>query len=217
MAGRYVTLTVQDTGSGMTADVRARALEPFFTTKGPGSGTGLGLSTVSGLVEQSGGYITIDSTLGVGTIVTTYWPVVDAPVDSAMLPPSESTLEGTETILLVEDATGVRSLIGKVLERYGYTVLPARDADDAIAIEARHPGAIHLLVSDMIMPGLSGPDLAQRLVLRRPAIQALFVSGYVRREASDLHGSGRYASFLQKPFKPEALARKVRERLDRHS
>lgn len=126
------------------------------------------------------------------------------------------TIEGTETILLVEDETGVCNLMRKVLERYGYTVLRARDAGDAAAIENSYPGTIHLLVSDMIMPGLSGPDLAQRIVRRRPAIKVLFVSGHTSREAIDLGVSSQNASFLQKPFRPETLARKVRERLDGH-
>ena len=214
--GRYVSLTVQDTGDGMTPDVLARVFEPFFTTKGPGKGTGLGLSTVFGLVKQSGGYITVESTLGVGTTVTTYWPTVDEQVASAVAQPSVQTLEGTETILLVEDETGVRQLIRRVLERYGYTVLPARDGGDALAIEEGYRRPIHLLVSDMIMPGLGGPDLAQRIVQRRPAIRVLFMSGYASREAIDLGVSSHNASFLQKPFGPETLAAKVRERLDRH-
>jgi two-component system, cell cycle sensor histidine kinase and response regulator CckA len=216
VAGRYVSLTVQDTGTGMTPDVLARVFEPFYTTKGPGKGTGLGLSTVFGLVEQSDGFITIASTPGVGTIVTTYWPTVDDAVEfTAAAPGTIPMLEGTETILLVEDEAEVRHLIGKVLERYGYTVLQAQDADDALAVEERYGGPIHLLVSDMVMPGLSGPDLAQRLVQRRPSMQALFVSGYASSLAIDRGLSSHNASFLQKPFKGDVLAMKVRERLDK--
>jgi DNA-binding NtrC family response regulator len=141
---------------------------------------------------------------------------VDDPVEfTAAIQGSRPTLEGTETILLVEDETEVRHLIGKVLERYGYTVLQAQDADDALAVEERYRAPIHLLVSDMVMPGLSGPDLAQRLVQRRPAMQALFVSGYASRLAIDRGLSSHNASFLQKPFTPEVLAMKVRERLDK--
>jgi DNA-binding NtrC family response regulator len=140
---------------------------------------------------------------------------VDDVVESAAgRPRSAQTLEGTETILLVEDEAGVRNLMRKILERYGYRVLHARDADQAIAIEDDYRGAIHLLVSDMIMPGLSGPDLAQRIVRRRPAIKVLFVSGYASREALDFGVSSQNARFLQKPFRPETLAEKVRERLD---
>jgi PAS domain S-box-containing protein len=213
--GRYVSLAVHDTGSGMLPEVRARAFEPFFTTKGAGKGTGLGLSTVAGLVEQSGGYITIDSTPDVGTTVTTYWPVVEDSIADVAETASTGPLEGTETILLVEDETGVRQLIGKVLERYGYKVLPARDAEHAIAIEAGYADPIALLVSDLIMPGLNGPDLARQIVERRPDIRVLFVSGYASREAVEMSLSTRNASFLSKPFTPEKLARKVRERLDR--
>ncbi len=213
--GRYVSLAVTDTGSGMTPDVLARVFEPFFTTKGLGKGTGLGLSTVLGLVEQSGGQITIDSTPGVGTTVTTFWPMVTDSIESLTAALAVPTVEGTETILLVEDEAAVRTLIGKVLERYGYTVLAAQDATEALSIEEHYPGVISLLVSDMIMPGQSGADLAQHIVQRRPEIQVLFVSGYASREAIEL-GMGRHkASFLQRPFRPETLARKVRERLDR--
>ena len=213
--GRYVSLAVQDTGTGMSPEVCARAFEPFFTTKGAAKGTGLGLSTVAGLVEQSGGYITIDSTPGAGTTVTTYWPAVDDSIEPASDGPSIGTLEGTETILLVEDETGVRQLIGKVLERYGYKVLPARDAEHAIAIEAGYADPIALLVSDLIMPGLNGPDLARQIAERRPDIRVLFVSGYASREAVEKSLITRNASFLSKPFTPEKLARQVRERLDR--
>jgi len=215
--GRYVSLTVQDTGCGMKPDVLARVFEPFFTTKGPGKGTGLGLSTVYRLVKQSRGYITVESAPGVGTTVTTYLPTVDALVESvAERPRSVQTLEGTESILLVEDDAGVRNLMRKVLERYGYTVLQARDADHAIAIEEGYRGTIHVLISDMIMPGLSGPDLAQRIVRRRPAVKVLFVSGYASREASDLGVNSQNASFLQKPFRLETLVQKVREHLEGH-
>ncbi|OFW12709.1 MAG: hypothetical protein A3H29_07175 [Acidobacteria bacterium RIFCSPLOWO2_02_FULL_67_21] len=215
--GHYVSLVVKDTGCGMAPEVLAHVFEPFFTTKGPGKGTGLGLSMVYGLVKQSGGYIMVESSPGVGTTVTMYLPAVDDPVESAAAGPQcVQTLEGTETILLVEDDAGVCSLMRKVLERYSYTVLSTQDAGDAIAIDDSYRGAIHLLVTDMIMPGLSGPDLAQRIVRRRPAIKVLFVSGYRSREVIDLGVSSQNASFLQKPFRPETLATKVRECLDHH-
>jgi CheY-like chemotaxis protein len=216
--GKYVSLTVQDDGTGMSPAVLARVFEPFFTTKGPGKGTGLGLSTVFGLVEQSGGHITIESAEGIGTAVTTYWPTTVEHVQSTPEAATGSAVTGggTETILLVEDENGVRHLIGRVLKRYGYTVLSARGGEEAIALEAQFTGPIHLLVSDMVMPGLSGPDIAQRIVRRRPEIEVLFVSGYSSREAIDRGVSSHHASFLQKPFRPETLAQKVRERLDRH-
>ncbi|MBI3264711.1 MAG: PAS domain S-box protein [Acidobacteria bacterium] len=213
--GRYVSLTVQDTGCGMTPEVLAHIFEPFFTTKGPDKGTGLGLSTVWGIVKQSAGYITVESTPGIGTTVTTYLPTVDDTVESAgARPRSVNTLKGRETILLVEDDTGIRDLIRKVLEGYGYTVLQAQDVGDAIAIEASHRGPIHLLVSDLIMPGLNGPDLAQRVVRHRPAIKVLYVSGFANQAGIDLGSISRSASFLQKPFTPEALATSVRECVD---
>jgi PAS domain S-box-containing protein len=214
--GHYISLSVRDTGDGMPPDVLARVFEPFFTTKDPGKGTGLGLSTVFGLVEQSSGYITIESAPGRGTTVTTYWPAVDASMSVLSGESPEPPLQGGETILLVEDETGVRHLIAKVLESYGYTVLPARDAADAIGIESRYAGAIDLLVSDMVMPGLSGADLAQQLVPRRPLMRVLFVSGYASRGTIERGLSNQNAALLQKPFKPEALARKVRESLDHH-
>jgi DNA-binding NtrC family response regulator len=140
---------------------------------------------------------------------------VDEPMDCPWAETPARTVEGTETILLVEDETGVRRLMGKVLEGYGDTILPARDAEDAMAIEERYAGQIHLMVSDMIMPGLSGPDLAQRIVPRRPSMQVLLVSGYVSRESIDLSMRNHATGFLQKPFTPETLATTVRERLDR--
>ncbi|MEO6237700.1 MAG: ATP-binding protein [Vicinamibacterales bacterium] len=215
LAGPYVSLTVQDTGCGMSAEIRARVFEPFYTTKVSGKGTGLGLSTVLALVEQSSGWITIDTTPDVGTTVTTYWPLVAASGQVADDEPFVATLEGSETILLVEDETGVRQLIGKILERYGYKVLTARDAEHAAWIEGQYPDEIHLLLSDLIMPGLNGLDLATRIVARRPEIEVIFVSGYASREAVALGQNTKNASFLSKPFKPEALARMVRERLDR--
>lgn len=215
--GRYVSLVVTDTGRGMTPDVLAHAFEPFFTTKGPAEGTGLGLSTVYGIVKQSGGYVTVESTPGVGTTLTIYLPSVDDAITSATAgAPSAPTLTGTETIFVVEDDAGVRDLIRKMLEGYGYTVLPAQDVADALALEAHHPGPIHLLVSDIVMPGLSGPDLAQRVVRRRPAIQVLYVSGFTNRLPLELGSVSPQVSFLEKPFSVETLAAKVRERLDRH-
>ena len=215
--GHYVSLAVKDTGCGMAPEVFAHVFEPFFTTKGPTKGTGLGLSTTYGIVRQSGGYITVESAPGVGTSFTIYLPQVDDVIESAgSKAPSVTTLQGTETVLLVEDEPNVRALIGKMLERYGYTVLQARDVSDAIAIGESHREPIHLLVSDILMPGLNGPDLAQRLVRRRPAIKVLFVSGFAKQVAIPLGSISQGASFLQKPFAAETLATKVRECLDHH-
>jgi signal transduction histidine kinase len=216
--GSYVSLTVTDSGCGMKPEVLARVFEPFFTTKPIGKGTGLGLSTVYGIVKQNGGYITVDSALGTGTTFTIYLPHVDGPAEALSSGPSPArALTGKETVLLVEDEAGVRELVRKTLERYGYHVLPAQDADDATVIEGRYSGHIHLLLTDIVMPGLTGPDLAQRLVRRRPSMAVLYMSGFVHRVAVDLGSISTKTSFLQKPFTPVGLATKVRECLDRHA
>jgi PAS domain S-box-containing protein len=216
-AGRYVSLTVMDTGCGMTPDVLAHMFEPFFTTKPIGKGTGLGLSTVYGIVKQNAGYITVESTVGTGTTFTVYWPQVDEPAevqDSGR--PAPRSLRGSETVLLVEDEAAVRELVRKMLKRYGYRVLVAQDAADALVTEKHHPGSIDVLLTDIVMPGLNGPDLAQRLVRRRPAIAVLYMSGFAQHLAVGLGSLSGRADFLQKPFTPETLALKVRECLDRH-
>ena len=202
----------------MKPEVLARAFEPFFTTKPIGKGTGLGLSTVYGIVKQNSGYVTVDSTPATGTTVTTYWPQVDEPVASLSASRSSArTLKGTETILLVEDEGGVRELVRKLLERYGYCVLPARDAAEAMAIEARHDGAIHVLLTDIVMPGLNGPDLAQRLVRRRPAMPVIYMSGFAHHTAVGFGSISERTCFIHKPFLAETLAATVRECLDRHA
>jgi two-component system cell cycle sensor histidine kinase/response regulator CckA len=218
VAGPYVSLTVQDAGCGMTAEVMAHVFEPFFTTKPVGQGTGLGLSTVYGIVKQNGGYITIASEPTSGTTVTVFWPMSDQ--REAPAPPtvtSERALGGTETILLVEDEAGIRSLMRKTLEPYGYRVLEARDVLDAIAIAEDHDGSIELLLSDVIMPVLSGPDLAQRIVGRRPEIKVCYVSGFPNSLLSEQKREPQRMWFLAKPFMPHALALKVRECLDSDS
>jgi len=211
--GRYVCLTVQDTGSGMTADVLAHVFEPFFTTKPVGKGTGLGLATVYGIVKQNDGYITIDSAPGQGTTVTAYLPIVDdtvqAPVTTSMRP---NALSGTETILLVEDEGGLRRLMQRTLEQYGYAVLNAADVTEAVSIAEGRNGPIDLLLTDVVMPGLSGPDLAQRIVRLRPTIKLLYVSGFANLVSGGT--VSRNAALLSKPFTPHALVTKVRECLD---
>jgi signal transduction histidine kinase/DNA-binding response OmpR family regulator len=216
--GRYVSLEVTDTGCGMMPAVIAQVFEPFFTTKPTGKGTGLGLSTVYGIVKQNGGYVTVDSTPGSGTTFTIYWPEAEEPGQPTLSDPASApTFSGTETVLLVEDEAGVRGLVRKILERYGYHVLPARDAIEAIALEGRHEGAIHLLLTDIVMPGLSGPDLAQRLVRRRPAMEVLYMSGFAHHVAAGIGAVSERTRFLQKPFSSQSLAATVRECLDRHT
>jgi signal transduction histidine kinase/CheY-like chemotaxis protein len=215
LPGRYVELRVADTGCGMPPDVLARVFEPFFTTKPQGQGTGLGLSTVYDVVKQSGGYVTIESEPGVGTTVTSYFPSVDDPIEASTTEATEPSLDGNETILLVEDDVAIRELAGKVLDSYGYTVLAAQDVAEAIALGTDHAGPIHLLLSDVVMPDLSGPDLAQRLVRRRPALRVLYMSGFSNYRATHLGGISKQAGFISKPFTPEALASRVRQVLDR--
>lgn len=212
--GRYVSLTVQDTGCGITPEVLAHVFEPFFTTKVPGKGTGLGLSTVYGIVKQSGGYISIDSARGVGTTVTTFLPVVEtAPTrHAAERADAVEHLSRGETVLVVEDDPGLRRLMTRTLEQRGYSLLIAMDVNHAIEIAARHQGSVDLLLSDVVMPLMNGPDLAQRIICTRTNIKVLYVSGYVSQA---LNGStSSRAAFLAKPFSPQALAKKVRECLD---
>lgn len=214
--GPHVAVSVTDTGSGMPPEVLARAFEPFFTTKPQGKGTGLGLSTVLDIVKESGGRVTIRTKLGEGTTVTSYFPRVDAPLESeALTLRSTRSVNGSETILLAEDDKAVRELAHRVLQACGYRVVPARDGSHALTVEADHTGDIHLLLTDVLMPGLSGPDLAQRLVRRRPVMKVLYMSGFGHQMAVASKLVGRQTAFLRKPFTPEMLALSVRELLDR--
>jgi len=213
--GSYVMLTVTDTGCGMDEKTKSHIFEPFFTTKEPGKGTGLGLSTVYGIVKQSGGAISVDSRLNQGTIFKIYLPRVDEAIES--LKPGATRAEptqGLETILLVEDEDVLRALICKILEMHGYTVLEARNGGESLLICEQHKGPIHLMVTDVVMPKMNGPSLAERLAQLRPDMKVIYMSGYtdniiIHRGVQDLS-----TAFLQKPFTPDALARKVREVLD---
>ena len=212
--GRYVMLAVSDTGVGMDAQTKARIFEPFFTTKEKGKGTGLGLSTVYGIVKQSGGYVWVYSELGHGTTIKLYLPRVDAPAEPQAPPRETATLTGTETILLAEDDEILRPLTKGLLTKLGYTVLDAKSAEQALAVAGARQGPIHLLVADVVMPGASGRELARRLAQSRPETRVLYVSGYTD-DAIVHHGMlDPGLKFLQKPFTPAALARKVREVLD---
>lgn len=209
--GSYVLLTVTDTGVGMDESIQSRIFEPYFSTKLAGKGTGLGLSTVLGIVEQSAGTIDVESAPGHGTTFRIYFPrCQESP--AATVPEVEGPLRGgSETILLVEDATALRELTRRLLEDCGYTVLDTGDPAEAILLAGSHEGVLPLLITDVVMPGLSGPLLAEKLVATRPGTKVLYTSGY----AGDTLGAlGPDHAFLEKPFTRDALVRKVREILD---
>jgi CheY-like chemotaxis protein len=216
--GSYVMLAVSDTGCGMTPEVMHRAFEPFFTTKDPGKGTGLGLATVYGIVQQSGGHIGLYSELGRGTILKVYLPRTEAEAPSVESWQETRVLPaGSETVLLVEDDDSVRALSRSVLEMSGYTVLEASGGREALSVCEQHSGPIQIVVTDVVMPEMGGRILAQQVSALRPGIKVLYVSGYTD-DTVIRHGvleAG--AAFLQKPFTPVALANKVRDVLDKPS
>jgi signal transduction histidine kinase len=212
--GRYVQLTVSDTGVGMSPEIRAHIFEPFFTTKPPGKGTGLGLATVYGIITQSEGFIGVDSDVSRGTSFAIYLPTVDAPVEPMVRVLTTGPITGgSETILLAEDAGAVRRLVSHTLSEHGYTVLQGRDGDDALKVARQHGGVIHLLVTDVVMPGLNGPALAARLRMERPDIHVLYTSGYADKVTAHA-GVERDVQVLGKPFLPRELLRRVRGALD---
>jgi signal transduction histidine kinase/CheY-like chemotaxis protein len=213
---RYVCLSVSDDGCGMDADTRARIFEPFFTTKNPGSGTGLGLSTVYGIVKQSDGEIRVRSAPGLGTTVEIYLPRVEESVERVAAGASgpEAEHRGFETILVVEDEELVRGMIRKALESSGYRILEAREGADALAVARRHEGDLDLVLTDVVMPRMGGVELAERLREEWPRIGVLYMSGYADRDGRSGAALPAGASLLEKPFGPREVARKVREALD---
>jgi two-component system, cell cycle sensor histidine kinase and response regulator CckA len=216
--GRYVVLTISDTGIGMTEDVQKQMFEPFFTTKEMGKGTGLGLAVVHGVLEQAAGQVHVHSEPGVGTTFTIYLPRVDmSPSEEKPGTKADAVKGGSETILLVEDDEAVRSLTYQILASFGYKVLLANDGQEGLLVAEEHKDPIHLLITDVVMPRMGGRQLAEILLLRRPTLQVLYLSGYMD-DAVVRHGILQHqVFFLQKPFTPSALALKVRSMLDTFS
>jgi PAS domain S-box-containing protein len=210
--GPYVMISVSDNGQGMNRETQARIFEPFFTTKEKNKGTGLGLSTVYGIIKQSGGYVFVQSELGRGTVFTIYFPRVDEPSEAhGIVPVSHAAAGGNETVLLVEDEDSVRQLVRETLESRGYRVLEAANGNAAIALAASHADPIHLIITDVVMPGLSGHELVQQLLPARPAIKVLYLSGYAQDAFAAPAAAEAQKTFLQKPFTLQSLTRKVRE------
>jgi len=213
--GAYILLTVTDTGTGMDNATKLRVFEPFFTTKEKDKGTGLGLSTVYGVVKQSGGYVDVDSTLGKGTTFRIHLPRIlqDVDVDGTQTIPL-AALHGKETILLVEDEKSLRTLTRHLLERYGYVVLEAANGAEALTTSRQNTGTIHLLLTDIVMPGISGRALAQKLSKERADMKVVYMSGYTGQTIGGQTFLSPGAFFLQKPFTRENLAQKIREALE---
>jgi CheY-like chemotaxis protein len=213
--GRYASLTVSDTGIGMSDDVRARIFEPFYTTKEPGRGTGLGLATVYSIVRDSGGAVHVQSAPGAGATFQILLPAADGEAAPPEAASTAAASVGTETVLVVDDDDAVRGAASRVLELHGYRVLRASDPHEAIAIATAAPEAIDLVVTDLMMPEIDGQQLAERLRAIRPGLRVVFMSGYAEdallRVRAEQHGS----PLVEKPFAPEVLARAVREQLDR--
>jgi len=213
-AGSYVTLAVSDTGHGMNAEVQAHIFEPFFTTKEMGKGTGLGLSTVYGIVKQSGGYITVQSDHETGTTFKIYLPRIEAPIFLPEPATPAGLMGGSETILLVEDESSVRALARDILHIQAYTVLEAANGEEAIALCERYEGTIHLMVTDMVMPRMSGRELARHLRSARPKMKVLYMSGYADSDIREGDALEPGSAFLSKPFTSEQLVRELRQLLD---
>jgi CheY-like chemotaxis protein/two-component sensor histidine kinase len=215
-AGKYIMLAVTDNGSGMTKEVQQRLFEPFYTTKGVGKGTGLGLATVHGIVKQSGGDVYVYSELDHGTTFKVYFPRLTKAVEAVIATAEYRTTapRGSETVLLAEDDEALRALGARVLGALGYNVLVARTGAEALRIVAEYQGAIDMIATDVVMPEMNGSQLVARVLDARPGIRVLFMSGYTDDEVMRRGVIDGQTAFLQKPFTPDLLAHKVREVLD---
>ncbi len=211
--GPYVLLSISDTGCGMDEAVRKRVFEPFFTTKELGKGTGLGLSTVYGIVKQSSGYIWVSSEPGRGSTFNVYLPRVEDEAEPTSVKREEKAVGGMETILVVEDDDQVREVSARMLRAAGYSVLTGSDGGEAMQLCAEHPGEIHLLLTDMVMPGITGRELAHQMREVRPGLPVLFMTGYLPGNGGSHTELGPGAMFLHKPFDGEELRGKVRQAL----
>jgi signal transduction histidine kinase len=209
--GRYVLLEVRDTGCGMTEEVKGRIFEPFFTTKAAGRGTGLGLAIVYGIIRQSGGHIAVESSLGQGTTFRIYLPRIEDAIVEESSTGFAALARGTETVLVVEDDDGVRALIRHLLHRLGYTVLVAASGTEALEVARQHHGAIDLLLSDVVMPGMNGVELSRRLQVHRPGVKVLYLSGHVDEAVVGRGVLAAETAILKKPFTVPMLAQKIRE------
>jgi two-component system cell cycle sensor histidine kinase/response regulator CckA len=212
-AGRYVMLAVSDTGGGIEKEVLSKIFEPFFTTKEPGKGTGLGLATVYGIVKQAGGHVWVYSELGQGTTFKIYLPRIDEPSLAPAVPEGPMPSKGWETILLVEDEATLRAIAREILEEDGYRVIEATGPHEAIEMARRHPQPIHLLLTDVVMPGMNGRVLAESLMATRPALRVLYMSGYTDDVIAHRGVFESGAHFLAKPFTVLALLGRVRAAL----
>ena len=215
-AGPYVLLAISDTGIGMTGEVKQHLFEPFFTTKGVGKGTGLGLASVYGIVKQNGGEIVVESEPGRGTILSIYLPSAggEAPSAGASVQVAAAAPPGNETILLLEDHEGVLELAEHILREQGYRVMTARDGPQALALAGEHSGEIRLLVTDVVLPGMSGREVAERLLPVCPGLKVLFMSGYTDEVIRHHRVPETGVAFMPKPFNPAEMAHKVRQMLD---
>jgi CheY-like chemotaxis protein len=212
--GDYVLLAVTDTGCGMNSQTAAQIFEPFFTTKEPGKGTGLGLSTVYGIVKQSRGHITVYSELGVGTSFKVYLPAIERPATAPQSQPDAILPKGHGTVLLAEDEAALRTLAAETLKRLGYHVLPAGNGLEALVAADQHSGKIDIVVTDIVMPRMGGPELVEKLRRKRPEVHVIYMSGYTEAAVLENENIGKDAVLLNKPFSTETLVRKMREILE---